>query len=100
MLRNGTLQSDMLHNGTLQNECHYKTVRYTKIRLQNGDRYKTVTVTKRWPLQNGDRYKTVHVTKRYVLQNGNGYYHPNPNHGHTNTTELHQPMDYRTFALT
>ncbi len=39
--------------------------------LQNGTRYKTVRVTKRYVLQSGTCYKTVRVTKWYMLQNGN-----------------------------
>ncbi len=42
----------------LQNGTHYTTVCYKMVRLQNGNRHKTVRVTKRY------------VTKRYVLQNG------------------------------
>jgi hypothetical protein len=48
----------------LQNECCYKIVRGTKQYLVRTVHYKTVR------LQDGNRYKTVCVTKRYVLQNG------------------------------
>jgi hypothetical protein len=48
-LPNGTLQTNVV---TVQNDMWYKTVR-----LQNGNHYKTVTVTKRFVLQNSVRYK-------------------------------------------
>ncbi len=43
---------------SLQNGTRDKAVRYRTVRLQIGNRHKTVHVTKRY------------VTERYVLQNG------------------------------
>ncbi len=61
-LQNGTLQNGTLHNGTLQNGTWFKTVHGTKrYVVQHGTWYKTVRY-KTVRLQNGNLYKTVTVT--------------------------------------